>query len=298
MRPKLPATVVCVIAFLLCLSSTLDAQQKGRVEKKIKGYKKSVLAFVPGDYAKSKTWGLVLCMHGTGMSGPGIARSCSVAKINEAGYILACPTSLQGAWGTATSGGTKQDKENEAKYLRAILDAFTKDYSIHPDRIHFIGYSAGSTIAAHIVAYSSHFKGVKIRSINCHSGGYTSAGAAPAARAKETAVWVLNGSRDTGHDQPARTMCGMFQKAGYDARFQEVQGKGHSFPLVKWDEIVGWWKKLDEVARDWDKYQAKLKKAQGLAKKRKYGAAYKACEDLLGAVRGGRGRSRRRARRR
>jgi predicted esterase len=244
---------------------------QGSVEKKIPGYDKPVLAFIPNHPQP----GLVMALHGTGGSGPQFARGIGAQAITNAGYIVVCPTSLLGAWGSIATGGTPEGRKKEVDFIKAILDTFTKEYNVHPDKIHFIGYSAGSMFSCSLVAFSNGPEGHRVRSICGHSGGFTSKSRAPEARAKETSVWILNGSKDTTHAELSKNMFQAFKDSGYDAKYQEIPGAGHSFPLVPMSEILAWWQSLDKTAGDY----AKIKKGNEALEKKNYPQAYAAFMD-------------------
>ncbi len=255
-----------MLAFLLLLIA------QNRVDKAIPGYDKPVVAFLPQGAAQP---GLVFALHGTGGSGERFAGSVNAPAIAQAGYVVVCPTSLQGAWGTIATGGTPEGHKKDADFLQAIADVFSRDHNIHPDKIHFIGYSAGSTFSCMLVAHLNGLPKYRIRSICGHSGGLTAKGRAPENRSKETSVWILNGTADTGHVKESKNMADTFKESGYDCKYQEIPGAGHIFPLVPMAEIIQWWKTLDKDAPDY----SKIKRARDLMSKKLYAQAYKAFEE-------------------
>jgi predicted esterase len=256
------------------LSIAPSGLAQDRIEKKVHPEAKPVLAFLP----KVASPGLIVGLHGTGGSGPGFAGSFPLAKICGAGYIVAFPTSIQGAWSTAQTNGTPDSRKKDLDHLKALFDTFTREFAVHPDKIHFIGFSAGGMMSCQATAVAPELDGYRIRSVCAHSGGFGGPPAKPS-RAKETSVWVLNGSLDSGHAASSKTMCEMFQKAGYDARYQEVPGKGHVFPLVPFDEILAWWQKLDRDAPDLGRIRASLDRGRQELNRKSYGSAYRSFED-------------------
>jgi predicted esterase len=268
------------IACLLSLAGAAAAEAQQRVEKRIPGHDQAVLAFIPNHPAP----GLILALHGTGGSGPRFAGAFPAQQIAAAGYIIAFPTSLQGAWGTQATGGTPEGRKKDTAFVTAIVETFLKEHNVHPDKIHLIGYSAGSMFSSSTVAWGDAFQGIRIRSVCAHSGGFTNKSHARADRAKETSVWVLNGSRDTAHDAPARNMYEAFKEAGYDAKFQEIPGAGHSFPLVPMAQILKWWQELDKDAPDYSRIQGSLKRGNDELKRENYGAAYRHFSDAKEAA--------------
>jgi len=268
-----------VFAILALLPAALWAQN--RIERKIEGSDKPVVAYAPAGGGPQP--GLILALHGTGGSGPQFAGGFPIQQICAAGYVIVFPTSIQGAWGTQQTGGTPEGREKDEQYIREIVDSFVKEFNVHPDKIHFIGYSAGSMFSARVIT-SNALDGLRVRSFCGHSGGYTSKGKAREDRAKETSVWVLNGSKDTAHAEYSKNMHDMFKDAGYDAKYQVIDGAGHSFPLVPFSEILKWWQGLDKGAPDYAKITAALKRGIDAFERKQFGAAYKAFEDAKKAA--------------
>jgi predicted esterase len=202
--------------------------------------------------------------------------------MNQAGYIVAAPTSLQGAWGTQATGGTPEGWKKDASYLARTIEVLTKEYNVNPYMVHMIGYSAGSTFSANCVGHMEEFRTIRVHSISCHSGGFTGQPMpARPEKAKETVVRVYNGSNDAAHAQFSRTMCESFRMSGYDAKFIEVPGAGHIFPLEPIANIINWWVEMDKPFRNCGKYAAELKKAQQFLETKEYGKAYKIFQEVL-----------------
>lgn len=280
---SLRAVAVCLAAAFF-LAAPAFAQQTGRFEKTIEGFEKPVLADIPKSYTASRCWGLVVGLHGTGMSGPRIAGAFDVASIHKAGYLTVFPTSHQGAWATMTSGGTDADQTKEILYLKAVLETFAREYNVHPNKIHLVGFSAGSVISSIGTGMRTEWGDIRIRSINCHSGGLVGPVQMRPDRKAEMAVWVLNGTNDAGHAEPARNIAESFKRAGYDSKFTEVPGAGHSFPLAPWTEIVAWWQELDKNAPDLTVAVSSLARAERELAKKKYSAAYKSYGEAIDAA--------------
>lgn len=249
-----------------------------RIERAVDPAAKPVVAFV----SRSPSPGLIVALHGTGGDGPNFARMFPIDKIVAAGYIIAFPTSIQGAWSTGSSGGTRETLRKDLAQIRALLDSFNREFRIHPDRIHFIGYSAGGLMSCTIAGLVADFDDYRIRSACAHSGA--TSGRARPERAKETTVWVLNGSEDKPHLEGSKAMCRMFQDAGYDATHTVVPGKGHSFPLVPWDQTIAWWMKLDAASPEQAKLRRALDRAASCLKQKNYGQAYQALQEAKSAA--------------
>jgi membrane-associated protease RseP (regulator of RpoE activity) len=112
--------------------------------------------------------------------------------------------------------------------------------------VHTFGFSCGTVILALGLGFREEWDGLKIRSLCGNSGGLDGTVVpAKASRAKETAVWILNGELDTAHARFSRNVHEAFRSGGYDARFTEVWGVDHAFPLATVPEMLRWWRELD-----------------------------------------------------
>ena len=103
-------------------------------------------------------------------------------------------------------------------------------------------------------------------------------------KAKETKVRIYNGTADAGHKEPSRLMYQAFKDAGYDAEHFDVPGAGHAYPLVKHQEILNWYAKLDKAARKKGEYVKLAAQAQEALKGKKYPESKKLFEKLQKAV--------------
>jgi len=223
---------------------------EGAVRKlQVEGFDHPVLVCVPEGYTPKKAWGLVLCLHGTGMNGGHMLQGFSdcgrLAAMGKAGYLVAFPSSNHQAWGTGPSGG-EEIKSRELKLLRTTVEALLKEYRIDEHCVHTFGFSCGTILLALGAGFRDEWDGLKIRSICGNSGGLDGkVMPAKAARAKETAVWILNGEQDTDHDDISRNIHEAFRLGGYEARYTMAWGIDHGFPLAPVSEMLTWWRQLD-----------------------------------------------------
>ncbi|TLY14343.1 MAG: hypothetical protein E6K69_07925, partial [Nitrospirae bacterium] len=87
--------------------------------------------YVPQSYRPTKDYALVVCLHGAGFTGDTYLERWQT-RLGD-GYILACPTLVQGAW------WTRQAEELVLATIRAVQAR----YRIDPDRIFLTGMSNG-----------------------------------------------------------------------------------------------------------------------------------------------------------
>lgn len=257
----------------------------GRFEQEIEGFKTPVLAFVPEDYDPDKSYGLVVFLHGTGMTGPQMVRKTPVGKFNEAGYILLAPTSNYTRWGV-NEGIVVDARKLELTHLRNMIEYFESTYNIDENCVHTVGFSIGTILLAHGIGYFGEWDGMEIRSLLGFSGGFEGEVIpAKASRKDKTAIWVLNGEKDRGHTRGYKNIYRAFKEAGYDTRISEPRGLGHEFPLIPFETMIDWWRELDGDRID--HYSPELALRQGkkqavmVMREKKFDEAQAMFEDLL-----------------
>lgn len=247
-------------------ASPLFAQQA--IEKKVHDRARPVVAYIP----KTQAPGMIVALHGVHSSGPAFAGSFPIGALVNAGYIVVFPTSIQGAW-----SGVGDSLKEDLRQLRNLFDTFTKEYNVHPDKIHIIGHSAGGMMSCFLVGAASELDGYRIRSVCAHGGGF-SAGPPLTSRVKETRLWVLCGERDE-RAAAVKEMADNFIRAGFDTKYQVVPGKGADFPLVPFSEMLKWWQDLDKDAPDYAKIRAALDRGAKELQAKNFGAAYLAFQE-------------------
>ncbi len=115
----------------------------------VQGRARSYALSVPTTYEPAQAYPLVICLHGAGFTGEAYLERWQ-GRLGER-YILACPTSAQGAWWT---------RAGEELVLATIHDVQVR-YHIDPDRIFLTGMSNGG-IGAYLIGaeHATLFAGV------------------------------------------------------------------------------------------------------------------------------------------
>lgn len=186
--------------------------------------------YVPLSYRPTKDYALVVCLHGAGFTGDTYLERWQ-ARLSE-GYILACPTLVQGAW------WTRQAEELVLATIRAVQAR----YRIDPDRIFLTGMSNGG-IGAWIIG--SH-----------HAPLF--AGLAPMASGlddvlfpflenlQHTPTYLIHGLKDQVMPvELSRSIVKELTRLGYEFVYREhdrvhsIAG-GHYFPREELPELVAW----------------------------------------------------------
>ncbi len=240
MKPHLLAALV--------LALSIPARADGVALRKldIEGFAKPVLVAVPNGYTATKSWGLVLVLHGTGMNGAHMADAFrdALGEVASAGYLVAFPSSNHPAWSAA--GMADADKSRELALLRKAVETIRRDWKIDERCVHGYGFSCGTVALALALGFRTEWDGLPMRSFCGNSGGLAGTVApAKAARAKETAVWILNGEADPAHADVSRNIHQAFKLGGYDSRYTVAWGIDHGFPLAPVHEMLEWWRTLD-----------------------------------------------------
>lgn len=186
--------------------------------------------YVPLSYRPTKDYALVVCLHGAGFTGDTYLERWQ-ARLGD-GYILACPTLVQGAW------WTRQAEELVLATIRTVQ----AHYRIDPDRIFLTGMSNGG-IGAWIIG--SH-----------HARLF--AGLAPMASGlddvlfpflenlQHTPTYLIHGLKDQVMPvELSRSIVKELTRLGYEFVYREhdrvhsVAG-GHYFPREELPELVAW----------------------------------------------------------
>jgi dienelactone hydrolase len=186
--------------------------------------------YVPLSYDPSKSYALVICLHGAGFTGDAYLERWQT-RLDE-GYIIACPTLPQGNWWTREA----------TDVVLATLRELQGRYHIDPNRVFLTGMSNGG-IGVYLVG--SHFAPLF-------------AGLAPMASGlddvllpflenlRDTPVYLIHGTQDQVMPvELSRTVAQELTRLGYPFTYREhdrthpVAG-GHYFPREELPDLVAW----------------------------------------------------------
>jgi predicted peptidase len=186
------------------------------------GTKSEYVVFVPDNYDKSKTYPVILFLHGSGetkgdRSGKmpvevGLGPYVNKAKETFPAFVV-IPQSEKRTW--------KADSD-DGKRAIAILDSVCKEYSIDMTRQYLTGLSMGGygtwSIAA---AYPDRWACM----VPVCGGGSE----ADAEKIKHIPCWCWHGDQDTAVKvERSRTMIEALKKAGAEPRYTELEHVGHN----------------------------------------------------------------------
>ncbi len=192
--------------------------------------------YVPEDYTPSRTWPLIVCLHGGYGEGSEYiwtwlrpARSC--------GYILLSPKSLGPTWDM-----TMQSADTSS--VVAMLAEVERQYSINRSRVYLTGLSDGG-IFTYILGIERH---------DLFAGLAPVAGALHMAvdpmlregRAKDVPIFVIHGVQDFIFPVAfTRQTCELMKGLGYNIRYEELPEWGHAFPYsINQNLVLPWLESL------------------------------------------------------
>jgi Prolyl oligopeptidase family len=188
--------------------------------------------YVPSDYDPSRSYPMILCLHGAGFNGDTYLGRWQPRLGGE--YILACPTIQDGAW------WTRQGEE----LVLAVLSEVTRNYHVDPDRVYLTGMSNGGV-------------GTFLIGLN-HSDRFAAlvpmAGALPVElfplldNARNTPMYLIHGSKDQVMPvQSSRDVAAYLERKGFPFVYREhdrvhPMAGGHYFPKEELPDLMSWLK--------------------------------------------------------
>lgn len=190
----------------------------------------SVSLAVPDSYQSSRSYGLVVCLHGAGFSGDAYLERWRPRLGEE--YILVCPTYPQGAWFTRRA----------EELVLAAIRTVQQRYHIDPDRIFLTGMSNGG-VGAWLIGmhHAPRFAGIVPM-----AGGLDQVLFPFLENLRSTPTYIIHGS----HDQVmpvelSRSIAKELQRLGAPYVYREHEGAhpqagGHYFPREELPALVQW----------------------------------------------------------
>lgn len=186
--------------------------------------------YVPPSYQPSRDYALVLCLHGAGFTGDAYLERWQ-KRLGD-GYILACPTLIQGTWWTRPA----------EELVLATLREVQARYRIDPDRIFLTGMSNGG-IGAYLIGmhHAPLFAGLAPM-----ASGLDGVLMPFLANLQNTPVYLIHGKQDEVMPvELSRTIAQELTRLGYAFHYQEhdrvhPMAGGHFFPREELPALVAW----------------------------------------------------------
>jgi polyhydroxybutyrate depolymerase len=109
---------------------------------------------LPNDYAPDGQYPLFVVLHGYGMSGDGVDTYLEFSKLrHDRQFMMAAPDGIRDTTGQRYWNATDyccdyyEGAPDDATYLINLVDEATARFAVAPDRIFFVGFSAGGFMA-------------------------------------------------------------------------------------------------------------------------------------------------------
>lgn len=196
----------------------------------LKGKTYSYGLYVPPSYQPTQDYALVLCLHGAGFTGDAYLERWR-NRLGD-GYILACPTLIQGTWWTRTA----------EELVLATLRQVEARYRIDPDRIFLTGMSNGG-IGTYLIGmhHAPLFAGLAPM-----ASGLDNVLMPFLANLQNTPVYLIHGTQDEIMPvELSRAIAQELTRLGYAFHYQEhdrvhPMAGGHFFPREELPGLVAW----------------------------------------------------------
>lgn len=196
----------------------------------IRGRPYPLSMFIPTTYQASKSYALVVCLHGAGFTGEEYLERWRTRLGDD--YVLACPTYPSGAWFT---------RHAEELVLGTIRQARLR-YHIDPNRIFLTGMSNGG-IGTWLIGmhHAPLFAGLAPM-----ASGLDDVLMPFLANLRSTPLYIIHGAKDQVMPVDlSRSIAGELDGLGYPYVYREHQREhpmagGHYFPREELPDLVAW----------------------------------------------------------
>ena len=187
--------------------------------------------YVPTSYSSSRTFPLIVALHGLGGTEDSFFNGYNgeMAKLAEQhGYIVAAPLGFRVdgsyGWGLGTppaDPATRRVQDNSEKDVMQVLQLVRQQYRIDDNRIYLMGHSMGAIGTWKIAP--------KFPDLWASIGMFAGSGApATLERIKHIPEFVVHGDADaTVNVQGSRSMVAKAKELGIDVKYIEVPGGSH-----------------------------------------------------------------------
>lgn len=204
----------------------------------VAGYEMSYAMHVPKNYDPTKSYPLIVCLHGAGFVGDSyIDRWQSRLGANA---ILVCPTISGGAWWS----------EQGERLVLEVIDAVAAQYRIDRERVFLTGMSNGG-IGVYLVGM---FHADRFAAISPMAGGIPNEIFPFLRNFASSGIYIIHGA----HDQVmpvrlSREVSAYLKEAGISHTYREhgkehPQAGGHFFPREELPDLVKWFDGQHRIA--------------------------------------------------
>ena len=186
--------------------------------------------YVPASYRPSKSYGLVVCLHGAGFSGDAYIERWQTRLDDH--YILVCPSYPMGAWYTRRA----------EDLVLAVIREVERRYHVDPDRVFLTGMSNGG-IGAWLIGmhHAPLFAGIAPM-----ASGLDDVLFPFLENLRSTPAYIIHGSKDEVMPvELSRKLDRELDHLGYPHVYREHErvhpmAGGHFFPREELPALVQW----------------------------------------------------------
>ena len=195
--------------------------------------------YVPEGYAPSRSWPLIVCLHGAYGRGDHFIWSW-LRPAKSHGYMLLTPKSLDVTWSIL-------QPDRDIRSVAAMLEEICGEYAVDRSRVYVSGLSDGGTFTfllglsrpelfAGIAPVAGDFHGMMDEMLRRKQG-------------IDLPIHIVHGAQD--HIFPVesiRSGYGLLTRLGYKAQYQELPDWGHSYcSFVNEQLLMPWFEGLSEL---------------------------------------------------
>jgi phospholipase/carboxylesterase len=195
--------------------------------------------YVPESYTPSRSWPLIVCLHGAYGRGDHFIWSW-LRPAKSRGYMLLAPKSLDVTWSIL-------QPERDTRSVAAMLDEVCGEYAVARSRVYLSGLSDGGTFTyllglgrpelfAGIAPVAADFTGMMDDMLRRKQG-------------IGLPICIAHGAQDHIFPvDPIRRGHALLQRLGYNARYEELPDWGHSHCSgVNERVVMPWFEGLSEL---------------------------------------------------
>jgi len=206
--------------------------------------------YIPNSYDNSKSYPLIILLHGLG-SNPNqiINYKGIITEAENRGYILAAPYGYneRGWYGSRGKGkdgigfGKDNDPDNlgelSEKDVLNVLKIMKKEFSVNPNRIYLLGHSMGGAGALHLAStYPNEWAGLACLApaFQSYQGSYSNL-----QNLKHLPVYVVTGDKD--RLVPVRTVRPWIKEMkmlNMNVQYNEIKGGNHFRTIARNPDMI------------------------------------------------------------
>jgi len=149
--------------------------------------------FIPTNLDNSKTYPLVIVLHGGGGIGSNMPRFTHFNDLAEKEKFIVCyPDGYHRGWNDHRAGGKLPSRADDVKFISMLIDELIKNYKSDPKRVFITGISNGAIMSLFLAQELSN----KIRGIAAVCGSIPENYASNYHISNPISVMIINGTDD------------------------------------------------------------------------------------------------------